>query len=113
MAKPKQAPTNEPDQDFEIPGELIDDIRTDEKVKMMTEDFARNVGTYAPAPAKSKKPYHEEWTCQIRQTDKGPVFEKLKKLRENITMTEEQAAVLNTGLLHGPNNFGSMYFLQD
>jgi hypothetical protein len=127
MAKGKQVPANEPDEKAEALRKVEEALQGSDFKILQPEEFedfedipdpvAEEIvvpkGKSKPAIAKSKKPYHEEWTCQVKQGDKGPTFEKLKKLRSNITMTEDMAHILNEGLLHGGNNFGSMYFLQD
>lgn len=67
-----------------------------------------------PAPKskpvkKPSRPTYEEWMCQIN----GQKVDKLKKMRENITITEDQARILNEGVIDGVNNYALMYFLPE
>jgi hypothetical protein len=54
--------------------------------------------------------HYEEWNCKINQTDKGPVAEKLKVVRERVVITDEEASTLNHGRLTGGNSYVHMYF---
>jgi hypothetical protein len=52
----------------------------------------------------------QEVECKIIQTEKGPVAEKLKVIRETVKITDEEAATLNAGRLTGGNLYVKMYF---
>ena len=49
---------------------------------------------------------HEEWICEIKAKQPS----KLKLVRPNVKITEEQAAILNEGVLNGANSIGTLYF---
>jgi hypothetical protein len=69
--------------------------------------------------AKTAKPVEEysfgeklpfqEWDVKVT---KGSA-EKLKIKRGCVKITEEQAEILNTGILSGSNTYGVMYFLPE
>jgi hypothetical protein len=63
----------------------------------------------APVDTFGKKLKYEEWNCQIKK--EGPV--KLTKVRSCVKITEDQAAILNEGVLKGSNSYGLMYFLPE
>lgn len=60
-----------------------------------------------------KKRKYEEWRVSVKRTDKGVEAEKLKKLRPCVKITEEQANVLNKGVLDGNQIDGTMYYLPE
>lgn len=62
---------------------------------------------------KGDKPGYEEWDVQITNTKEGPKYEKLKIKRKRVLISEEQAEILNEGVLHGNNNYAVMYFLPE
>jgi tyrosyl-tRNA synthetase len=53
--------------------------------------------------------YYEEWYCQVSNKK----AEKLKVVREKVNITEEEAIILNTGILTGGNTHANMYFAAD
>lgn len=62
-----------------------------------------------PAKVKAAKPereYYEEWNCQI----KGGKAEKMKMKRARVLISDEQAAILNEGRIHGGNSYALLYF---
>lgn len=65
--------------------------------------------------AKSSNAF-DEWMGQVKisQDESGGVsrsFERLKVVRKGVKITEEEAEVLNRGVLHGPDNkIVKMYF---
>lgn len=58
--------------------------------------------------------HFEEWQCQINTILKNgeavKEYEKLKKTRSPIVISDEEAEILNDGVLNGNNNYGKMYF---
>jgi hypothetical protein len=53
------------------------------------------------------KKHYQEWRVEI----KDKKAEKLKVLRPRVMITDEQAAILNQGVLEGPQNtYASMYY---
>lgn len=52
----------------------------------------------------------EEWYCRITDTGNGMSVEKLKKQRDRVLISDEQAAVLNDGRIHGGNAHAYLYF---
>jgi hypothetical protein len=53
------------------------------------------------------KKHYQEWRVEI----KDKKAEKLKVLRPRVLITDEQAAILNQGVLEGPQNtYASMYY---
>jgi hypothetical protein len=81
----------------EIVDALIDSKKEDEFI----DDFG------------AKKPY-QEWKVEVKRDDKGDYYgQKLNIVREKVKITEEQADILNTGLLKGGNTYGVMYFLSE
>lgn len=109
--------------------ELIELISQDEK-KYSSDDVAEIVNALnatptvtdsktITAPVKSDIPRFEEW-----RVEKKPIkskngkrivrveFEKLKKLRDDVVISEDEAANLNYGAAHSPiNNPIIMYLL--
>jgi hypothetical protein len=59
------------------------------------------------AMRKSGKPVYEEWTVSISNGK----YEKLKRVRAEVRITDEHAETLNSGILQGGNAYASMYFL--
>lgn len=68
----------------------------------------------------TKKTIFELWKCQLhrRQTEKNgnkfteTVAEKLKMIRENIKIEDEQASLLNDSLVHNDfNRYADLYYL--
>jgi hypothetical protein len=58
----------------------------------------------------TSKLHYEEWKVEI---SKGK-FEKLKMQRDRVLLTEEQADLLNAGVIDGGlNKYGVMYFLKE
>ena len=55
------------------------------------------------------RPHYEEWECKIVNGK----HEKIKRKRPRVLISEEQAAILNEGVLKGDNNFALMYFLPE
>ena len=49
----------------------------------------------------------DEWECKVL----GGKVEKLKVKRSGVKITEEQAEILNEGIINGSNTYGSLYFL--
>lgn len=103
MAKKNVTPAPEP--------ELIDDdlnLNTDLGTDLGTEPEIPGDPETAEAPKATKggKIAHDAWYCQI----KGGKAEKLKIERKGVMITEEQAATLNEGVLHGSNAHGTVYF---
>ena len=104
--KPKQQkPQNEElvNADTDISGKELDSFDDLEETEVKPEPVKAK-------PGKSKKPFYEEWECKITVTSAGPQHEKLKKLRENIPMRDDQAEVLNRSVLDGGNLYVKMYF---
>lgn len=65
--------------------------------------------------AKTKSPVYQEWDVQIKTSkdENGKTqysFEKLKISRPAVKISEEEAAILNEGVLKGGNNYAKMYF---
>lgn len=64
-------------------------------------------------PAEGGTEVYEEWNCQITaKTEDGKTtnsYDKLKKVRD-VKISEDEAAILNDGVLNGKNNYGKMYF---
>ena len=69
----------------------------------------KSTGADAAGDASTRNAY-DEWECKITNTEDGPVEEKLKKIRSNVKISDEQAEILNTGVLKGGNTYGRMYF---
>lgn len=100
---------------FTTEEELIAALQADEK-GYSDEDIAELVPLIleAKAPetpkAKAEKPKKsggfDEWYCLINS---GGEYEKMKKLRSNVGISQEQANILNEGVLHGSNAHGSIY----
>lgn len=57
--------------------------------------------------------HYQEWEVKIVNKDGKYVAEKLKVLREVVKITEEEAEILNTGVLEGGNTYGKMYYLPE
>lgn len=57
--------------------------------------------------------HYQEWEVKIVNKDGKFVAEKLKVLREVVKITEEEAEILNTGVLEGGNTYGKMYYLPE
>jgi hypothetical protein len=55
-----------------------------------------------------KQPY-QEWEVKIE----NGVVEKLKISRPLVKITEDQANILNTGVIEGSNTYAKMYFLPE
>lgn len=58
---------------------------------------------------------YEEWRCEIKQSGEGDKkkkeIEKVKRLRENVKITDEEAETLNRGAKDSPRqDFVIMYF---
>lgn len=65
--------------------------------------------------AKTKGPVYQEWDVQIKTSkdENGKTqysYEKLKISRPAVKISEEEAAILNEGVLKGGNNYAKMYF---
>jgi len=78
---------------------------------------AAHTGSGDLQSAATSQPHYEEWLVEKKQTrideDKVKVdFDKLKKLRDCVKITEEEAAVLNAGIT-SPGDHGrlTMYLL--
>lgn len=52
------------------------------------------------------KQHYQEWRVELLNGR----AEKLKVVRKRVLITDEQAEVLNNGVLEGGNTYGSMYF---
>lgn len=52
------------------------------------------------------KKHYEEWRVEL----KDGKAEKLKVVRKRVLITDDQAAILNEGVLKGGNNLGNMYY---
>jgi hypothetical protein len=61
------------------------------------------------APVISDKLHYQEWRVEL----KDGKADKLKIVRPVVKITEDQAAILNDGMLKGNNNIGNMYFLPE
>lgn len=105
---------------FENEQELIDAVKADEKayteeeVQEIVEAIQAGSDAGDKGPEKkgttSKIP-HDLWLCRIeRAKDKEPEAKKLEKQKTGVLITEEQAAVLNEGVLYGSNAQGPVYF---
>lgn len=107
--------------------EIMDAISEDEKEYTVEEINEIVAAITAPQSSKEEdkatgksKPkkvveFFEEWKVDVKvsQNKKGEnerVYEKLKLVRPVVKITEEEAEILNTGLLNGPNTSGLMYF---
>jgi hypothetical protein len=91
-------------------------IRADEKgfsPAEVDEIYFAVAGDEEEAPIKKERPHYEEWECKITMVDKKPVYEKLKLRRPRVLISEEQAEILNEGVLHGSNTLAHMYFLPE
>jgi hypothetical protein len=88
--------------------ELLDLIKGDEKKYTDEEvnEIVDAIDALNNSVEKAEADYYEEWDCKIV---KG-VAEKLKRKRTGISITDEQAEILNTGVLNGGNNYALMYF---
>lgn len=53
--------------------------------------------------------YYEEWYCGVSNKK----AEKLKVVRQKVNITEEEAIILNRGILTGGNTHANMYFAAD
>jgi hypothetical protein len=53
-----------------------------------------------------KKKHYQEWTCRVT----GGKAEKLKMTRPRVMITDQQAEILNEGVLNGNNKYAQMYF---
>ncbi len=61
---------------------------------------------------------HEEWRCEIKvingarkEDPKTYTATKMKKIRDNVNITTDQAKTLNRGYLYGGNTYADLYFL--
>lgn len=68
--------------------------------------------------AKTKGPVYQEWDVQIKTSkdENGKTqysYEKLKISRPVVKISEDEAAILNEGVLKGGNNYAKMYFPAD
>jgi hypothetical protein len=70
------------------------------------KDIEKLIKDLEPVDTFGQKVEFEEWLCEI----KGRKESKLKLIRDCVKITEEQAEILNTGILNGSNNQGIMYF---
>lgn len=61
------------------------------------------------AERKSVKTHYEQWKVEL----KDGKAEKLKIVRPRVLISDEQAEILNEGVLKGGNNIGDMYFLPE
>jgi hypothetical protein len=71
-----------------------------------------------PVQEIKEKPFNEkleyqEWECKIKTTPDGPTYEKLKLRRPRVTLTEDQAGILNKGVTNISNTLVVMYFLPE
>lgn len=84
-------------------GLQVDDKMT---VKELTAAIADAEGGEGPDGKTEEAPYFEEWECKITNGKQ----EKLKLARKKVKITEEEAKILNAGILQGSNTYGLMYF---
>lgn len=70
------------------------------KIKQKEEVFIPETDDF------NAKQSYEEWLCEIKSKEPG----KLKMLRSNVKITNEQAILLNDGVTNGSNNQGIIYF---
>jgi hypothetical protein len=75
--------------------------------------------TNTPPAEVAQRPYFEEWEVKITSTEKKNrqnekyierTIDKLKIARPKVKITDEHAAILNDGVLHGNNTYAVMYF---
>jgi hypothetical protein len=53
--------------------------------------------------------YYEEWLCNVS----GKEAKKLEVKRPKVKITEDEAIILNRGVLTGGNTYANMYFAPD
>jgi hypothetical protein len=70
------------------------------KIKQKEEVFIAETDEFGA------KQSYEEWICEIKAKQPS----KLKLVRPNVKITEDQAAILNEGVINGSNSIGTMYF---
>lgn len=60
-------------------------------------DIAKVIDALTPKPPKEEKPKgFDEWLCNCKKKEDGSIeVEKLKKVRSGVTITAEQADILN------------------
>lgn len=68
--------------------------------------------------AKTKAPVYQEWDVQVKisKDENGKTtygYEKLKISRPCVKISEQEADILNDGVLRGGNNYAKMYFPAD
>lgn len=75
----------------------------------------KNANTDVPAPVvsetkvkKAASKHYEEWHVKINKN----VAEKMKINRACVKISDEQAEILNEGVLYGNNTYALMYFKQ-
>lgn len=80
------------------------------------EQENENITPEVKAPAKAKKAlretsktHYQEWRVEI----KNKQAEKLKIVRDRVMLTDDQAELLNFGVVEGGNQFAHMYFLPE
>jgi hypothetical protein len=89
------------------PAAAQEDVATDEQ---------KSAGETVPAKKGQKKATgYEEWRCEIKLSGSGnevqKQVEKVKRLRENVKITDEEAETLNRGAKDSPRqDFVIMYF---
>lgn len=104
--------------------ELMEALTTDEK-EYSTEEVAEiykglhelnpaslspiDSGTQPTLPNPESETHYQEWDVKVV----GKTPEKLKIVRPVVKITEEEATILNEGVLLGDNTYGKMYFLPE
>ena len=77
-------------------------------------DLGLTVGDEYEIPEQEAAKHYQEWKVEIKSSvvDGKTVktAEKLKVVRECVKISDEEAEVLNRGILEGPNTIASMYF---
>lgn len=104
--KPKTEKRIVTQDDLDMNPDLIEQgVQVGDEIEVPVEDSE---------PVKGKAaPHYERWAVQIHKTDKGPKAEKLKIRQACVKITEDEAATLNHGVLHGGNSYAEMYFLPE
>ena len=70
------------------------------------EDAEKIISVLYPETEPEEANYFEEWECKVANGK----AEKLKCVRKRVKITEQEAEVLNNGLLTGGNSYVKMYF---
>lgn len=90
--------------------EQIDDLEEKKSVQENANP-AKNASLAGNAKAPKKHGGFDEYEVKITYPEKGkPKAEQLKCMRKNVQISQEEADVLNNGVLEGGNTYARMYY---